>query len=306
MAHVGHFFWLINSVFSNLSSSWCSQIAPTPPCACFLTIHENSFPFPCPKAQPSLLLRWRDFRHDSCQGSCWGTSCLLSAQEGLWERWRTEHTWGFGRGRGRGREEMGIIDIGARHIISQPRGKTKQGQDLGRRREGQKVIELGDSEIIYAYGIFPWLVQLAQDHFLSSLLVKPIWRQKAGSEGSRMWFVSTRLISGFQQLLKAAEGLFPAETSRSLRQPTCFEQLQGRARSEAHCRHPDGEILSLPSVNLQSSWEKHGGQRTSQMQSLVALLDYCTSSAVAQNISRPSKKIFLKHSSQCHFRSHII
>lgn len=107
-----------------------------------------------------------------------------------------------------------------------------------------------------------------------------------------MWFVGTSLISGFQQLLKAAEGPFPADTSRSRRQPTCIEQLRGRAGSEAHRRHPD-EIRSLPSVNLQSSWEKHGGQRTSQMQPLFALLDYCISSALAQNISRPSKKFFL-------------
>ena len=41
----------------------------------------------------------------------------------------------------------GIIDIGARHIISQGLGKTKQGQDL-RRREGQKVIQVCGGEII--------------------------------------------------------------------------------------------------------------------------------------------------------------
>lgn len=63
--------------------------------------------------------------------------------------------------------------------------------------------------------------------FISHPLVKPIWRVKAGSVGRRVWLHCTASSACLQELLRADEGPFPADTLYSLSQPNATEQLLG-------------------------------------------------------------------------------
>lgn len=104
-------------------------------------------------------------------------------------------------------------------------GQNRTGSRHREKESRQKGNRDLRHEIILYLWDFPMDGTTGTGQCYSSPLVKPIWRQKARRVGRKGSLSAQASSAYFQELLRADEGSFAADTLYSLGQPTCIEQL---------------------------------------------------------------------------------